>query len=404
MALAVSRNAIDFNPYTLSIGVASLLFLFWARSSAAKLLCRFGVSKKLANTLARIAPVVGVAMTTLLVANWSLDQEQVAIVGSIPAGIPALKLPGWSIGAVQALLVPAILISIIGYVESVSVGRTLSAKRHEKIDGNQELIGLGVANIASGFSGAFPVTGGFARSVVNFDAGAQTQVAGIFTAMGLAVAAIFLTPLLYYLPTAMLAATIIVAVLSLVDFSIFSRAWKFSKSDFVAVLVTVILTLTMGVEIGVGSGIVTSIVLHLYHTSEPHIAEVGLVSNSEHFRNVKHYRVATCPQLLSLRVDESLLFSNSGFLEDYINDLVLQRGDLKHVLLQCNAINTIDLSALEMLETLNKRLAADGILLHFSEIKVPVQKLLERSGFLEHLSGEVFLSQYAAFQTLQSDA
>ena len=400
IAYSTITNASQFNLYTVAIGVCSVIFLFWARKGAAKLLTQLGFNESLAFSLSKAAPVVGVAVTTLIVSGFGLDKEGVAIVGTIPTGMPSLVLPSFSWAAVEALFIPAVLISIIGYVESVSVGRTLSAKKRERIDGNQELIALGAANIASGMSGAFPVTGGFSRSVVNYDAGAETQFAAIFTAVGLSLAALFLTPLLHYLPIAMLAATIIVAVLSLVDFSIFKRSWSFSKSDFSAVLITVVLTLLMGVEIGVASGIIASILLLLHHTSKPHIAEVGLLPDSEHFRNILHFDVECHPSVLSLRIDESLLFSNVSYLEEYISDLLIKRPEAKAVIFDCAAINTIDLSAVEMLETLNHRLAEQGISLHLSEVKIPVQRLLKRSGLLEELSGELHLSQYNAYQSL----
>ncbi|RVU86311.1 sulfate permease [Leucothrix sargassi] len=400
IAYSTVINASQFNLYTVLIGIGSVAFLYWARQGAAAFLQQLGLEKGLAFSVSKAAPVVGVAVTTLLVANFGLDKQGVAIVGSIPTGMPSLSLPSFSWAAVEALFIPAVLISIIGYVESVSVGRTLSAKKRERIDGNQELIALGAANIASSASGAFPVTGGFARSVVNYDAGAETQFAAIFTAIGISLAALFLTPLLHYLPIAMLAATIIVAVLSLVDFSIFKRAWDFSKSDFAAVLITVVLTLLMGVEVGVASGIIASILLLLHHTSRPHIAEVGLVSDTEHFRNILHFDVECHPSVLSLRVDESLLFSNVSYLEEYIDDLLLKRPKARAVILDCAAINTIDLSAVEMLEALNHRLHEQGIQLHLSEVKVPVQKLLKRSGLDKALSGDIHLSQYKAFQSL----
>lgn len=395
--LSLTQNIIDVNPYTLALGLGSLVFLFWARRGAAKLLIKFGITPDLAATLAKVAPVIGVATTTLVVALLALDTKGVSIVGAIPTGIPSLAVPAVSLDAVKALLLPAILISIIGYVESVSVGKTLSAKKRQKVNGNQELIGLGASNIASGLSGGFPVTGGFARSVVNFDAGAETQFAGILTAIGMSLAAIFLTPLLHYLPVAMLAATIMVAVLSLVDFSIFKEAWAFSKSDFLAVSITVVLTLTLGVEIGVASGITTSILLHLYHTSEPHIAEIGLLAGTEHFRNVLHFDVETSPSIVSLRIDESLLFSNAGYLEDYIDTLLINRPQITDLILHCGAINTIDLSALEMLEKLNQRFNDASKRLHLSHLKVPLKAKLDKVDFFTHLSGQLFLSHYDAY-------
>ena len=390
----------DAHALTLAIGAGSITFLLLARNYTVALLTSLGIEAQLAATLARMAPIVGVIATTVIVASLGLDRQGVSIVGSIPGGIGRIGVPTVSIEAIKALTLPAIFISIIGYVESISVGRTLGAKRSEKIIPNQELIGLGGANIASGLVGAFPVTGGFARSVVNFDAGAQTQLAGVYTALGIATASFFLTPYLYYLPIAMLAATIIVAVLSLVDLSVITHSWQFSKGDFIAVMMTIILTLSLGVETGVASGIVASIVLHLYHTSIPHVAEIGLLKGGEHFRNVKHYKVETSRQLVSLRIDESLLFSNASYLEDYIDDLVLQRPEVKHILLHCGAINTIDLSALEMLDSLNARLLKQGIMLHLSELKIPVKLLLDRAHFFERLGGKLFLSQFDAYSEI----
>ncbi|MBL1241648.1 MAG: STAS domain-containing protein, partial [OCS116 cluster bacterium] len=298
------------------------------------------------------------------------------------------------------LLIPALLISVIGFVESISVAQTLAAKKRQRIDPNQELIGLGAANIGASLTGGFPVTGGFSRSVVNFDAGAETPAAGAFTAIGLAIAAVSLTPLIYFLPKATLAATIIVAVLSLVDFSILKKTWVYSKADFVAVATTILLTLTFGVEIGVSAGVILSIALFLYKTSRPHIAEVGLVPNSQHFRNINRHDVITDPQLLTIRIDESLYFANARFLEDYIYDRVVGDCPIKHLVLMCSAVNEIDMSALESLEAINTRLDGLGVKLHLSEVKGPVTDKLKRTHFWHELTGEIFLSQYDAYQKL----
>ena len=197
-------------------------------------------------------------------------------------------------------MVPAILIFIIVFVESVSVAQTLATKNRQHIDLNQELIGLGAANLGAAFTGGFPVTGGFSRSIVNFDVGAETPAAGAFTAIGLAIAAGALTPLVYYLPNATLAATIIVAVMSLVDFSILKKSWTYSRSEFIAVAATIILTLGFGVEVGVAAGVGISIILHLYKTSDPYVAEVGRIPGTQHFRNIHRYDVETDPAVLTL--------------------------------------------------------------------------------------------------------
>jgi len=304
---------------------------------------------------------------------------------------------------VQQLFIPALLISIIGFVESISVAQTLAAKKRQRIDPDQELIGLGAANLGAAFSGGFPVTGGFSRSVVNFDAGAETPAAGAFTAFGLAIAAIALTPLIHFLPQATLAATIIVAVLSLVDLSILKKTWFYSGADFAAVLATILLTLVYGVETGVSAGVIISLALHLYKTSRPHVAEVGLVPGTEHFRNILRHAVQTDPRIVTLRVDESLYFANAHFLQDYIYDRVLGDKAIRHVILQCSAINEIDMSALESLEEISHRLKSLGIKLHLSEVKGPVMDRLHRTHFLDELDGTVFLTQYAAWTALTAE-
>jgi len=235
--------------------------------------------------------------------------------------------------------------------------------------------------------------------VVNFDAGAETPAAGAFTAVGIALAALFLTPLLYFLPKATLAATIIVAVLSLVDLGILKRTWAYHRADFTAVAATIALTLGFGVEIGVSAGVILSIALFLYKTSRPHIAEVGVVPGTQHFRNINRHEVWTHPAVVTLRLDENLYFANARFIEDYLLERVAQ-GGVRHVVLMCSAVNEVDLSALETLEEINHQLADEGVTLHLSEVKGPVMDRLSRTHFLAELTGEVFLTQYMAQATL----
>ena len=391
----------EVNFITLTIGVLATAFLFWVRKGLKPFLRKLGVVGTLADVLTKAGPVAGVVVTTLAVWLFGLADKGVAIVGAVPQSLPPLTMPSFSPELLKQLLLPAFLISIIGFVESISVAQTLAAKKRQRIDPDQELIGLGTANLGAAFTGGFPVTGGFSRSVVNFDAGAETPAAGAYTAVGLAIAAVALTPLIYFLPKATLAATIIVAVLSLVDFSILKRSWAYSKADFAGVLATILLTLAMGVEIGVSTGVGLSILLHLYKSSKPHIAEVGLVSGTEHFRNILRHKVETTPSVVNLRVDESLYFANARFLEDKIYDRVARDKGVRHVVLQCCAINEIDLSALESLETINSRLSEMDVKLHLSEVKGPVMDVLKRAHFLSELTGKVYLSQFEAANALR---
>lgn len=390
----------EINWITVVIGVTATGFLFWVRKNLKPALLRMGTPALLADILTKTGPVAAVVATTLAVWAFDLGGKGVKIVGEVPQGLPPLTLPSVSPDLVSALLVPAILISVIGFVESVSVAQTLAAKKRQRIDPDQELIGLGAANLGAAFTGGYPVTGGFARSVVNFDAGAATPAAGAFTAIGLAFASIALTPLVYYLPNATLAATIIVAVLSLVDLSILKKTWGYARRDFAAVAATIFLTLGFGVEIGVASGVALSILLHLYKSARPHVAEVGLVPGTQHFRNIHRHKVDTDPTLVTLRVDESLYFANARFLEDLIQKRVTTGCSVRNVVLMFSAVNEVDYSALESLEAINHRLKDMDVRLHFSEVKGPVMDRLKRSHLPDDLNGRFFLSQYDAWAAL----
>ena len=390
----------EINWITATIGILTAAFLFWVRKGLLPLLRGLGLPKRTAEIIAKTGPVAAIVATTLLVWAFDLKSAGVKIVGAVPQGLPPLTVPGFSLELWTSLLSSAVLISVIGFVESISVAQTLAAKKRQRIDPDQELIGLGAANIGAAFTSGFPVTGGFSRSVVNYDAGADTPAAGAYTAVGLMFASLFLTPLIFFLPKATLAATIIVAVLSLVDFSILGKAWRYSKADFIAVAATMFITLVVGVEVGVITGVLVSILVHLYKSSRPHIATVGQVPNSEHFRNVLRHDVITHPNILTVRVDESLYFANARFLEDYLFERVARRTELRDVILMCSAINAIDMSALESLEAINERLCDMGVSFHLSEIKGPVMDQLVDTDFLKHLTGEIFLSQKIAVDRL----
>jgi SulP family sulfate permease len=398
-SIIVSLNG--FDPVTALLATLTLVWLFWSRSGVARVLMRLGLAQNLAVMLGRVAPVVAVVLTTLAAWTWDLASHGVATVGQVPAGLPSLTLPSFSLEMWRLLAGSAVLIATIGFVESVSVAQGLATKRREKIDPDQELIGLGAANMGTSFFGGFPVAGGFSRSVVNYDAGAATPAAGFFAALLIAVVTVFFVPLLVHLPKATLAATIVAAVWSLVDFSILAKAWRYSKADFLAVTVTIALTWVAGVEIGVAAGILVSLVVHLYKTSRPHVAVVGELPGTEHFRSVSRHRVETHESILSIRIDESLYFANTRYLEDIIYGMVAERPRLKHVILMCTAVNEVDISALESIMEMNERLGELGIKLHLSEVKGPVMDGLEKTDFLRKLSGNVYLSQHQAVEALK---
>ncbi|MBK1872320.1 sulfate permease [Marinobacter sp. 1-3A] len=390
----------DTNLPTLLIGSGALLFLVFARKQLKPLLIRSGIGSRLADILTKTAPILAILVTTLVAWLLQLDTQGVRLVGAVPSGLPELTMPSMDWGLWQQLAVSALLISVVGFVESVSVGQTLAAKRRQRIDPDQELIGLGAANLGAGFSGGMPVTGGFSRSVVNFDAGAETPAAGAYAAVGIALATLFLTPAIAFLPQATLAATIIVAVATLIDLPALGRTWRYSRTDFGAMLATIVLTLVHSVEAGIIAGVVLSVGLFLYRTSRPHSAVVGRVPGTEHFRNVQRHKVELCSKVTFLRVDESLYFANARFLEEAVMDLAAGEPELRDLVLVCPAVNLVDASALESLEAINERLKDAGVRLHLSEVKGPVMDRLKRTEFLSHLGGQVFLSTYEAWQAL----
>lgn len=396
-------HAGEANLPTLVIGILATGFLFWVRAKLKPMLKSFGFGPKMADALAKAGPVAAVIVTILAVQFLGLDADGVKVVGAIPQGLPPFSVPPVDIDLWRELMPSAILISIIGFVESVSVAQTLAAKRRERVFPNRELLGLGAANIAAAVSGGYPVTGGFARSVVNYDAGARTPLAGVMTAVGIGLTAMFLTPLFHQLPKATLAATIVVAVLSLVDLGALRRTWNYSKMDFAAMAATIVMVLGMGVEIGIITGVGLSLILFLGRTARPHFAVVGQVPGTHHFRNVKRHEVITSGKVLSVRVDESLYFANSRWLEDMLYDMAVSSPSVKHVVLICSAVNAIDSSALEGLEGLSDRLDAAGVTFHLSEVKGPVMDKLKKTEFLAHLTGAIFLSQHDAMAALDPE-
>lgn len=404
LVLSILENLSNINFLTLAVGAGSLLLLYVFRKHLRPWLRRLGINDGFATLIVRAGPVLVVLLAMASAALFDLKASGVALVGDVPQGLPLLSLPRLDLPLIQQLLLPALIISIVGFVESVSVAQTLAAKRRERIEPNQELIGLGASNIAAAIGGGYPVTGGFARSVVNFDAGAATPAAGAFTAVGIAVATIVLTPFLALLPKATLAATIVLAVLSLVDFSILRKAYAYSKADFAAVAITLFATLALGVEVGISLGVAASILVFLYRSSKPHAAIVGQVPGTEHYRNIKRHKVHTVPGILSIRVDESLYFANARYLEDLVYAQAAANPELEHVILMCSAVNAIDMSALESLEAINLRLADLGVHFHLSEIKGPVMDHLAETDFLKHLNGQVFLTQHQAVQSLTAGA
>lgn len=399
----LARAVPQTNVPTLVIGVASILLLLVFQYLLPRLLASW---KKLpsivAQALSKSGPLFAVIVGTAIVAAFGLGETNgVSIIGEIPGGLPEFALPALAASEFLPLIPLAFAVSLIGFLENISIAKSLAAKRRQKVDSNQELIALGTANLAAGVTGGYPVSGSFARSMVNFTAGANTGLASLITVAVIGLAALFLMPLFYHLPQAVLAAVIIIAITGLMDFAMPRRLWRYNKADAGALILTFVAVLAVGIEKGILIGVASTIILHLWRTSRPHMAVVGRVPNTEHFRNVQRHEVQTLPHVLLLRIDESLYFANTKHIEDFVLGAAAEQPHLRHLVLICNAINFIDASALETLTSLVARMHDAGIELYLTEVKGPVMDRLAGTEFLEQLGHErVLLTTQAAYGKL----
>jgi SulP family sulfate permease len=390
---------------TAMVGLAALAALWSLRRYAARGLKALGLAARPAALLGRAAPILVIAAAIAWIMFAPSQSQGVALAGSVAlSNAWPPPMPWQAAGQIWLALLPgAALIALVGYVESLAVAESLGLKRGEKISPRRELVGLSGANFAAGLTGGFPVTGGFARSIVNFDAGARTRMAGVWTALGLLAAISLIGPWLEKLPKAVLAATIIIAVLSLVEAHPFRQAWRWSRAEFWLMVTVAALTILFGVEPALAVGVLGSIALLLKRTARPHWAEVGRVPGTETFRNVKRFPEAeTVPGALVLRIDESLVFVNSRWLAETVAEAAGARDGLRHVVLMMSGVNDIDLSGVESLEQLADALAVRNIKLHLSEVKGPLRDRLAHFG-TDWLTGQIFSTQTEAHQALVNE-
>ncbi|MET0859156.1 MAG: SulP family inorganic anion transporter [Telluria sp.] len=384
------------HPPSALLGIGSLLLLLAARSWLAPLLRQLGMRPAAADVGARLAPLAVVIGATVLVAWLGLD---VRTTGAVPTGLPSLNL-ALSHAHWRPLLQPALLIGFMIFLISMSAAQALALKRQEKVHSNMELVGLGAANIGSALTGGFPVTGSMSRSAVNFAAGANTPLASVITAVLLALALIAPTGWLALIPLPALAATIIVAVLTMLELSTLRVALRYDRGDALALVATAAGVLALGVEAGVVIGVVLSMGTLIWRASRPHIAVLGRIAGTEHFRNIERYPAGTAPDVLLLRIDAGLFFGNVEAVNARVEDELAQRPSTRHLVLVLSAVNAIDTSALFGLTELNQMLRGRGIGLHLAEVKGPVMDRLKASDLLSTLNGKVYLSTVMAWDEL----
>ncbi|NGP52209.1 sulfate permease [Thioalkalivibrio sp. XN8] len=392
----LGARAAILNPETLAVGGLALLLLLASAGST-------WAGRRLRMLAARLAPVVVLALATGAVVAFGL--ERVPLVGAITTRPPMLDLEMPGLSTWIDLLPSAALISIIVFVESVSIGKYLAARRRETVDADQELVALGAANLGSALSGAMPVAGSFSRSMVNFNSGARTQFSSIFLALFTAATLLLFAPLFSGLPKAALAAIIIVAVAGLVDLRSIPETWRYSKADGASNLVTFLGVLAYGVEAGLVMGVLLSVLLYIWRTGHPNIAVVGRLPHSTEFRSVARHQVETWPEILLVRVDENLYFANVGNVQDMITREFEQRPGIKHLVLVMSGVGFVDSSALRTLQAAAENLRAAGVTVHLADVKGPVMDRLRRTRIFEQLApGQVFPTAQVAVTALSRAA
>lgn len=385
---------------TALLGMGSLITLLLARNFLAGILVKAGMSSGRATLLSRLAPLIVVVGTAVLVSTLHLAEQGVAVVGFFPPGLPELHAHVPNAEQFSQLVIPALLMALIGMVQNIAVAQALAIKRREKVNPDREIMGLGAANLAASFYGGMPVGGGVSRSALNVAAGAQTPLASVVAALGVIGILYGFASQFYQMPMAALAASIIVAAIPMLDLKSLMSAWRYDRTDAFTWLVTFAGVIFFGLDRGVELGIVLSLATILLMARKPHIALLGRIPGTEHFRNVKRHQVETIPGTVFMRIDENLFFGNLAAVETALQDVVSSNPGVKDIVLVMNAVNRIDITAAEVLDEFNRDYQKMGITLHLTEVKGPVQDRLERSSFFANLSGEVFLSTHEAFEKL----
>jgi SulP family sulfate permease len=402
--LSLLRQLDQTNPATVALASVALVWLLLSRYGLVRLAPRMGMAGKTAEVWVRVMPLLVLGLASTLVVVLDLDKRQgVAVVGAVQEGLGSVNLFLPGLEALRVLLMPALIMAFIGTVQNITMGQALAAKRHERLDPNRELVGLGAANVAAAFYSGMPVGGGLSRSAINLAAGAKTPMASMASALSMLLIVLAGTHWFARLPLAVLAASIVVAAISMVDVKALRQAWGYDRADAFALLGTAAGVLLLGLQLGIVAGILFSLVTLLVRASTPHIAVIGRIAGTEHFRNVERHGVETIPGVLFLRIDESLFFGNLNAIEARLGSELAKDTRIQDLVLIMSAVNRVDTTAMEVLTDLNRSLSERGIRLHLAEVKGPVQDRLMRSPLWQGLTGQVHLSVNSAFQALAAE-
>lgn len=397
----ISIHLAEINPVSVLLGIGSILLLLFFKIHLPRLLVRFNWPGTISILLTKSAPLLVILLGSLLTWRFSLDDVYaVAVVGIIPSGLPHIAFPEINYDIIRTLYPAALTLAFISFVETISIGRTLSGKISKDVDPNQELLALGVSNVASALSGGFSVAGGFSRSATNFAAGARTGISSLITALLVTLIILFMTPLLHFIPVVALAAIIIVAVTALIDFKYLHDIWTFNRTDAASFLITFFAVLIMGIQTGIIVGILSAIVLYLRRTSRPHIAVVGQLGHTGSYRNILRYETRTCNHVLAVRIDESLYFANAAYLSAQLKGQVAASPEVKTLVLIGSGINSIDASALDALRHTEQELLKKKVTMKFAEFKGPVMDRLKKVGFDSGPEKRFYMTVHEAMKDL----
>ncbi len=350
--------------------------------------------------------LIAVFLAILVVWVFNLAETGVSIVGSVPQGLPSLQWPGLEMSTVGALMPTALAIALVSFMESYAVAKAIQSKHKDyKIDANQELVALGLANIGGATFQSYPVTGGFSRTAVNDEAGAKTGMASLVSALLIILTLLFLTPLFHFLPNAILASVIMVAVFGLIDVKEVKHLWRTNRYDLAMLIVTFVATLILGIEQGIALGVILSLAIIIWKTTRPHVAELGQVPGTEFYRNIKRFKqVKAKRDLLIIRFDAQLYFANIGYFRDQLEEMISTKGDeLKAIIINAESINSIDSTAMHALEGIVKELRGRSIEIYMSGVIGPVRDALVKTNLLD-LIGEknFFMSVHDAVEYHES--
>ncbi|PYZ97799.1 sodium-independent anion transporter [Alteribacter lacisalsi] len=333
-------------------------------------------------------PLAVVVLSILFVWGAGLDNKGVSIVGDIPAGLPSFSIPLLDLSVMQTLLPVAVTIAIIGFVESYAMAKVIAGKERYPIGPDQELRALGISNAGAGLFSGFPVTGGFSRSAVNYSAGAKSGLATIINAVFIVLTLLFFTSWFYYLPQAVLASIIFVAVYALIDFREFRHLWKIKRIDGAVFLITFTATLVIGIEAGIAIGILFSLLTFIYRSGSPHMARLGWVEEIGAYRNLERFPEAvTDKSTLMVRIDAPVYFANMGYIEERLRRFILEEKSVDTIIFDFSGVNDMDAVAIDQLERWIDDQMEEGMDIYVTEVKGPVRDLLKKAGWNRKYSG-----------------